>query len=59
MSLLFSILGAVNSVLESVDEIQFLQDTPWIRRDVGNMRQVLNNSRLHSLLTVSKVHGLV
>lgn len=45
-------IEAVNVVLESVDEIQFLQDTPWIRRDVESMRQVLNNPRLQSLLTV-------
>ena len=43
---------AVNVVLESIDEIQFLQDTPWIRRDVESMSQVLSDTRLHSLLTV-------
>ena len=46
---------AVNAVLDSIDEIQFLQDTPWIRRDVESMRQVLNSSRLHSLMTVLNV----
>ncbi len=51
MSLLF-FTGAVNVVLESIDEIQFLQDTPWIQRDVDGMRQVLANLRLRSLLTV-------
>ncbi|EFX82008.1 hypothetical protein DAPPUDRAFT_317092 [Daphnia pulex] len=44
--------NAVNAVLDSIDEIQFLQDTPWIQRDVESMRQVLNSSRLHSLLTL-------
>jgi hypothetical protein len=48
----FISLDAVNAVLDSIDEIQFLQDTPWIHRDVESMRQVLNSSRLHSLLTV-------
>lgn len=43
---------AVNVVLESIDEIQFLQDTPWIRRDGESMRQVLSDTRLHSLLTL-------
>lgn len=45
-------IDAVNAVLDSIDEIQFLQDTPWILRDVESMRQVLSSSRLHSLLTV-------
>ena len=44
---------AVNVLLESIDEIQFLQDTPWIRREVDSMRQVLASPRLRSLLTVS------
>jgi len=43
---------AVNVILESIDEIQFLQDTPWISRDVESMRQVLASSRLKSLLTL-------
>ncbi|XP_057365190.1 peripheral plasma membrane protein CASK-like isoform X1 [Daphnia carinata] len=43
---------AVNAILDSIDEIQFLQDTPWIQRDVESMRQVLSSSRLHSLLTL-------
>lgn len=42
-------------VLESIDEIQFLQDTPWIRRDVESMRQVLADTRLQSLLTVCNI----
>jgi len=42
--------NAVNVLLESIDEIQFLQDTPWIRREVDSMRQVLASPRLRSLL---------
>ena len=49
----FFFSDAVNVLLESIDEIQFLQDTPWIRREVDSMRQVLASPRLRSLLTVS------
>jgi len=44
--------NAVNVILESIDEIQFLQDTPWIKRDLESVRQVLGSSRLISLLTI-------
>lgn len=51
--LIFSLSDAVGVVLDSLDDIQCLQDCPV--RDRGQLLQLLEDETLHSLLDVSTV----